>query len=104
MCEGFIYMRVLYNQPDDHTASLPQEFTETRQQITSWVDRIVERNDRLTKMYQDRTNPNPDATCFAYVVRVINHSLNMWQTPSSADRLEKLDYAVSEEEHNKKLL
>ena len=88
---------------DEHTSGLSQEMSETGQQ-TSLKDEIMAgMKDHVNKLEKEHNETVPQTASLADVVRMPDLTLNFLQTPSSAERLDKLEYAASEEDRQRKL-
>ena len=87
----------------EHTTGLTQKRSEIRQQISLFYDRIAEMKDNAIKLEKKLKKPVPQATSLADVMRMPNPTSNVLQTPSSAERIDRLEYTASEEDRRSKL-
>ena len=81
---------------ESHTTSITHEITEQRQKMLSMDELMSEINDCMTKLEQGRNNPTSQepnlAPSYVDVVGTPSSSTNIIQTPSPAERVEKLEY------------
>ena len=95
------------NKTEDRTVKLAQEMTEMGQQVVFMGKRMNEINLRMTELEQERSDPPFQDHSFAEIVMTTISAPNVVYTPSSpssAERIEKLEYTMSEAEHERKLL
>ena len=102
--EGVIELLGHFVKTDEHTTSLSQDLSEIRQQIPLMDERKAEMNVHVVKFEKELNESGPQAASLAVVVRTTNLTPNVLQTPSSAERLDILEYAANDEDHQRKLL
>ena len=91
----------------DRIVKLAQVITEMGQQIVLMGERMKEINQRKTELEQERSETPPQDPSFTEIVRTTSSAPNVVYTPSSpssAERIEKLEFTTSEAERERKLL
>ena len=89
------------NKTEDRTVKLARELTEMGQQIVLTGERMNGINQRMTELEQERSDPPSHDPIFAEIVRTTSSAQKLVYTPSSpssAQRIKKLEFTTSEAE------
>ena len=95
------------NKTEDRIVKLARVIAEMGQQIVLMGEGMNGINKRMTDLEQERSHPPFQDPSFAEIVRTTSSAPNVVYTPSSpstAERIEKLDYTTSEAERERKVL
>ena len=95
------------NENEDQTVNLAREKTEMRRQIKSMSERMNKINHCMTELEQKRSDPPSQAPSFTEIARTTSYAPNVVYTPSSPssdERIDKLEDKASEVERERKLL
>ena len=95
------------NKNEAQTVILTREMTEMRLQITSMGERRNEINHRTTELEQEHSDLPSQDPSFAEIVRTTSSASNVVFTPSSpssVERIDKLEYTTSEVKRERRLL